>query len=133
MPASWRQFAAIPYGLDVDRVLRALDITIPPEAPKPRAFHASGLYLTAVEAGFALLDTAPDHRMEGAPGSRLLTDGSAVLRQARWHRDRRRPEAMVAAAWLGAEVGADLSRLSMHHGNPCTRGQSNTKTSYVLV
>jgi hypothetical protein len=102
MPASWRQFAAIPYGLDVDRVLRALDLQIPPEAPKPHSFHASGLYVTAVEGGFSLLDTAPDHRMEGAPGARLLTDGSAVLKQARWP--------------AGTETGDALRRWLRLHG-----------------
>jgi hypothetical protein len=55
MTISWKQLAAIPDSTMKQRIIKALDVEVPPEGIA-KDFRENGLLISVVEGGFTLLD-----------------------------------------------------------------------------
>ena len=82
MSTSWRQLAAIPDSAMKQRILRALDITVPPEGIAS-SFQDAGLFITRVEGGFSFMDARHPEATE-RNSARLLATPIEVVRACRW-------------------------------------------------
>lgn len=87
---SWKQLAQIPDSLLKARILRALDVKVPPEG-RATVFLGEGFRLeVAPESGFYL--------MTDGISSTWLPDGSTVLRTLKWSAGT--PTGDAVRAWL---------------------------------
>jgi hypothetical protein len=82
MSISWKQLAAIPDSAMKQRILKALDITPPPEGIAG-SFQDAGLFITKVEDGFSFMDA--NHPETGERNhSYLLATPRDVIKACRW-------------------------------------------------
>ena len=72
MSPSWRQLAAIPESTTKAAILRALDITPPPEGVSD-TFLCGGTYAQRVESGW-VLHTRPPRRRSAAMGFQTASE-----------------------------------------------------------
>ena len=82
MSVSWKQLAAVPDSALKHRILRALDIEPPPEGVSD-SFEDHGLYITAIEDGFTLMDARHPNRSK-RNSAQLFSTPSEVIRACRW-------------------------------------------------
>ena len=82
MSISWKQLAAIPDSTEKQRILKALDVTVPPEGIAS-SFQDAGLFITKVESGWTFMDA--NHPEAGQRDhSFLLATPIDVVRACRW-------------------------------------------------
>ena len=82
MSISWKQLAAIPDSAVKQRILKALDITPPPEGIAG-SFQDAGLIITKVEDGWSFMDA--NHPETGERNhSYLLATPRDVIKACRW-------------------------------------------------
>jgi hypothetical protein len=79
---SWKQLAAIPDSVEKHRILKALDITPPPEGVA-HSFEDKGIYITAVENGFSFMDTKHPNRKKRNT-AQLFATPMEVAKACRW-------------------------------------------------
>jgi hypothetical protein len=97
MTISWKQLASIPDSTMKQRILKALDIEVPPEGIA-KDFRENGLLISVVEDGFTLLDTKHPGVVERHSCKGYAT-AREVVKACRWPDGT--PTGNAIREWLG--------------------------------